>query len=91
MDAILSHGEQPFDAAFMQATFDSYWAYAQFVVGWTNALLASPTSRSADHGLRPGLPAIGEAHCQRLQRSQGFLPLVCRTGGSGAYLTKLAA
>src|SRR6185503_725380 len=39
MDAIVAHGDQPFDAAFMQATFDRYWDYAQYVTGWTNALL----------------------------------------------------
>lgn len=42
LDRILAHGDRPFDAAFMQATFDAYWAYAQFVTGWTNALLAPP-------------------------------------------------
>ena len=33
---------RPFDAAFMQATFDKYWGYAQYVTGWTNALLQPP-------------------------------------------------
>ncbi len=26
----------------MHETFETYWAYAQFVVGWTNALLLPP-------------------------------------------------
>jgi len=42
MDAILSHGERPFDEAFMQSTFDAFWGYAQYVVGWTNAMLEPP-------------------------------------------------
>jgi hypothetical protein len=42
LDAILAHGDKPFDAAFMHETFETYWAYAQFVVGWTNALLLPP-------------------------------------------------
>jgi Styrene monooxygenase A putative substrate binding domain len=40
--AILERGDRPFDAGWMQATFDKYWDYAQFVTGWTNALLAPP-------------------------------------------------
>lgn len=42
LDAILAHGDRPFDAAFMQATFDRYWAYARHVARWTNALLLPP-------------------------------------------------
>ena len=40
--AILDHGDKPFDRAWMQRTFDAYWDYAQWVTGWTNALLLPP-------------------------------------------------
>ena len=40
--AIINHGNRPFDRAFMQATFEQYWDVAQWVAGWTNALLAPP-------------------------------------------------
>jgi hypothetical protein len=36
---ILEHGAKPFDATWMRQTFDEYWNYAQFVTGWTNAML----------------------------------------------------
>jgi hypothetical protein len=39
---ILEHAGKPFDAAWMQQTFDEYWSYAQFVTGWTNAMLQPP-------------------------------------------------
>jgi hypothetical protein len=42
LQSIAGHGEAPFDAAFMQATFERYWNYAQHVAHWTNALLAPP-------------------------------------------------
>ncbi|RYE72396.1 MAG: FAD-binding oxidoreductase [Oxalobacteraceae bacterium] len=45
--AILEHGDRPFDAAFMQASFDRYWDYAQFVVGWTNNMLMPPPDHIA--------------------------------------------
>lgn len=40
--SILEHGDAPFDATFMQDTFERYWDYAKYVVDWTNALLAPP-------------------------------------------------
>jgi len=42
MRRILEHGDKPFDAAWMQQTFDSFWEYAQWVVTWTNSLLVPP-------------------------------------------------
>jgi hypothetical protein len=39
---ILDNGTKPFDGAWMQRTFDEYWNYAQFVTGWTNAMLQPP-------------------------------------------------
>ncbi|MGK5500658.1 styrene monooxygenase/indole monooxygenase family protein [Streptomyces sp. URMC 125] len=40
--SILERGEEPFDEEWMQATFDRYWATAQHVTKWTNAMLAPP-------------------------------------------------
>ena len=42
MDRILENGNKPFDAAWMQQTFDNFWTYAQWVVKWTNTLLTPP-------------------------------------------------
>ena len=43
LERILAHGDEPFDERWMQQTFDRYWrGYAQWVVSWTNALLAPP-------------------------------------------------
>lgn len=39
---ILAREDRAFDAAWMQATFDAYWAYARHVTAWTNAMLAPP-------------------------------------------------
>ncbi|MFJ4028576.1 styrene monooxygenase/indole monooxygenase family protein [Paenarthrobacter sp. NPDC089989] len=41
LDSIVKHAGA-YDAAFMQATFERYWDYAQHVAQWTNALLAPP-------------------------------------------------
>ncbi|WP_255954901.1 styrene monooxygenase/indole monooxygenase family protein [Streptomyces odontomachi] len=43
LDAILARGDEPFDEAWMTATFDRYWSeVAQHVTKWTNAMLAPP-------------------------------------------------
>lgn len=42
LDAIVAHGDRPFDQAWMKATFDTYWDYAQHVTIWTNAMLMPP-------------------------------------------------
>lgn len=42
MTRILERGDKPFDAAWMQETFNSFWIYAQWVVKWTNTLLTPP-------------------------------------------------
>jgi flavin reductase (DIM6/NTAB) family NADH-FMN oxidoreductase RutF len=41
--SILARGDAEFSDGWMQQTFDRYWrSYAQWVVSWTNALLAPP-------------------------------------------------
>jgi hypothetical protein len=42
LDAILAHDGRPFDADWMNATFEQYWQYARDVVDWTNSLLTPP-------------------------------------------------
>jgi hypothetical protein len=39
---IVEHGDRPFEAQWMQKTFDQFWDYAQWVVKWTNSLLVPP-------------------------------------------------
>ncbi|MDH2387462.1 FAD-binding oxidoreductase [Streptomyces sp. HNM0663] len=40
--SIVERGEEPFDEAWMQATFDAYWDTARHVTKWTNAMLGAP-------------------------------------------------
>jgi hypothetical protein len=42
LHAIDKRKDGPFDAAWMQDTFESFWAYARSVSTWTNALLTPP-------------------------------------------------
>src|SRR5205823_185415 len=43
LERVLAHGDDAFDERWMRQTFDHYWrSYAQWVVSWTNAVLAPP-------------------------------------------------
>jgi hypothetical protein len=42
LQRILERGDEPFGRAWMEETFERYWEYAQYVSGWTNALLGPP-------------------------------------------------
>jgi 2-polyprenyl-6-methoxyphenol hydroxylase-like FAD-dependent oxidoreductase len=41
-DAILAHGDRPFDEAFMRASFETYWGFAQHATRFSNDLLEPP-------------------------------------------------
>lgn len=43
LDSILEHGNEAFDRQWMHNTFETYWAYADQVVAWTNSMLLPPS------------------------------------------------
>ncbi|OYU33856.1 styrene monooxygenase/indole monooxygenase family protein [Novosphingobium sp. PASSN1] len=42
LDAIAARGEAPFDRAWMEAVFETYWDYARYPVAYTNQTLGVP-------------------------------------------------
>ena len=42
LKAILDHGQRPYDADFMRATFGAFWEDVQYSTTWTNAMLQPP-------------------------------------------------
>jgi hypothetical protein len=43
LEAIRRHGDAPYDRAFMEQAFESFWeGYGQYTTAWTNALLSPP-------------------------------------------------
>lgn len=92
MDAILAHGDKPYDAAFMQSAFDSYWAYAQWVVGWTNALLAPPPPHVLNiMGSAQAFPVLARRIANGFNDPRDFFPWFAVPDEAEAYLQKLAA
>ena len=92
MDAIMAHGDRPFDAAFMQATFDSYWAYAQYVTGWTNALLQPlPPHVLNILGSAQAYPVLARRIANGFDNPADFFPWFAVPEEADKYLKELAA
>lgn len=91
-DAILAHGNKPYDAAFMQATFDGYWNYAQYVTGWTNALLQPPPPHVLNiMGAAQAYPELAKRIANGFDNPPDFFPWFAVPEEADAYLKKLAA
>lgn len=91
MDAILAQGDRPYDAALMQATFDSYWNDAQFVTGWTNALLQPPPHVLTIMGSAQAFPVLARRIANGFNDPRDFFPWFAVPEEADAYLQKLAA
>jgi 2-polyprenyl-6-methoxyphenol hydroxylase-like FAD-dependent oxidoreductase len=92
MDAIVAHGEKPFDEAFMQATFDRYWDYAQYVTGWTNAMLQPPPPHVlAIMGSAQAYPALAMRIANGFDDPRDFFPWFAVPEEADRYLKQLAA
>lgn len=92
MDAILARGDRPYDAAFMQSTFDTYWNYAQYVTGWTNALLQPPPPHVLTiMGTAQAYPSLAKRIANGFDNPLDFFPWFAVPEEADAYLKKLAA
>jgi len=92
LNRILDHGDRPFDAAWMQGTFDAYWDYAQWVVGWTNAMLAPPPPHVLEiMGNAGAIPALAHRMANGFDDPRDFFPWFADPAAAQAYLTELKA
>ena len=92
LQRILDHGDQPFDAAWMQGTFDAYWAYAQWVVGWTNMMLQPPPPFVLEiMGTACSEPRLAQRMANGFDDPRDFFPWFADPAAAGAYLAELRA
>jgi hypothetical protein len=92
LDAILQRGAGAFDAAWMQATFDAYWDYAQYVTNWTNALLQPPPPHVLKlMGSAQAYPALAKRIANAFDYPPDFFPWFAVESEAEAYLQQLAA
>jgi hypothetical protein len=72
---ILDNGNKPFDGGWMQQTFDEYWNYAQFVTGWTNAMLQPPPPHVVNILIAAQTkPKVGKAFVNGFDDARTFFP-----------------
>lgn len=89
---ILAQEDRPFDAAWMQDTFEAYWDYAQWVVRWTNMMLMPPPPFVLQiMGHAQALPALAARIANGFDDPRDFFPWFADPEEAGAYLGRLQA
>jgi len=89
---ILDHGDRPFDAAWMQGTFDTFWDYAQWVVTWTNMLLLPPPPFVLEiMGTACAVPTLAHRMANGFDDPRDFFPWFADPNAAASYLGSLRA
>lgn len=92
LERILGRDGGPYDAAWMQETFERYWEYAQAVVTWTNALLTPPPPHVLNLlGAANGEPRIAHRFANGFDDPRDFFDWFMDPAKADAYLAELAA
>jgi hypothetical protein len=92
LDSILERGEGPFDAIWMQETFERLWAYAEKVVGWTNALLLPPPPHVLQVlGAAGRYPAVAHRFANGFDDPTEYYEWFMFPDKAEAYLAEIAA
>ncbi|MEV0590868.1 styrene monooxygenase/indole monooxygenase family protein [Nonomuraea cavernae] len=85
--AVLERGDQPFDQAWMEATFERYWAGARHATAWTNALLAPPPPHVLEIlGAAGSLPAVASRFVNGFDDPADFAEWFMDPGAARDYL-----
>ncbi|WP_377269406.1 styrene monooxygenase/indole monooxygenase family protein [Peterkaempfera sp. SMS 1(5)a] len=91
LDAILEHGDKPFDRDFMQAAFDRYWDSARHVTKWTNAMLAPPPEHVLNLiGAAGQLQPVADRFAKGFDDPADFEEWFFEPEKAGAYLGSVA-
>jgi hypothetical protein len=90
LERILERGDGPFDRAWMQDTFERYWDYAQYVSGWTNALLGPPPEHVLNLlGAAGQNPKIAKRFVEGFNDPRDFFEWFMTPDKAAAYLAEV--
>ncbi|WP_138381129.1 styrene monooxygenase/indole monooxygenase family protein [Luteithermobacter gelatinilyticus] len=90
-EQIINREDQPFDAEWMNRTFDRFWGYAKFVVDWTNALLLPPPAHIQQLlGAAQQHPEIASRIANGFDNPVDFFPWFMQPQAAEDYLKKVA-
>ncbi|MFJ3901112.1 styrene monooxygenase/indole monooxygenase family protein [Streptomyces sp. NPDC090025] len=89
--SIVEQGDRPFDESWMQATFDRYWATAQPVTKWSNAMLAPPPEHVLNLlGAAGQLPPVADRFANGFDDPADFENFFYEPEKTAAYLESVA-
>ena len=92
LQSILERGDGPFDAIWMQETFERLWVYAEKVTGWTNALLLPPPPHVLNMlGAAGQFPPIAHRFANGFDNPPEFYDWFMDPVKADAYLAEVAA
>jgi hypothetical protein len=90
--SIVERGEECFDRDWMQGAFDRYWASAEPVVRWTNAMLARPPEHVLGLiGAAGELPPVADRFANGFDDPADFETWFYEPDLAGAYLAEIQA
>lgn len=91
LKAILDHGDRPYDAEFMRATFEAYWDYAQYPTTWTNAMLQPPPPHVVEIlGAAGQNQRIADRFANGFNDPRDFFEWFMDPGKAAAYLAEVS-
>jgi Styrene monooxygenase A putative substrate binding domain len=92
LSAILDNRDLAFDRVWMQRTFDRYWDYAQWVTGWTNALLMPPPPHVVNILVAAQTsPRVGRAFVNGFDDPRTFFPWLADPTEAERFITGASA
>ena len=92
LQAVLEHGDRPFDREFMQNAADAYWAKVAVCTAWTNAMLAPPPPHVLEIlGAAGQFQEVADRFANGFSHPDDFANWLVDPGLTAAYLGEAAA
>ena len=93
LESILGHGAAEFSAQWMQQTFDAFWrGWAQWVVWWTNSMLAHPAAHVESLlAMAAEVPGVAAAVANGFDDPRTFYPWWFDAGEAQRFVTQKRA
>lgn len=92
LQAVLEHGDRPFDREFMQRAADAYWGRVAVCTAWTNAMLAPPPPHVLEIlGTAGAFQEVADRFANGFSNPDDFASWLVDPGLTAAYLGEAAA